>query len=563
VRAAFPATRFESLSISLSSRRAILRVSLAAISFAVLIAASYQAPAQAGPKAGAPAAPEPLLPQTVGVALENDATITIAFDEPMDPASVEDSLLIVPAQRVDLQWDETRTELTVVPASRWRADERYLVVVDGSAETDGGEAMPASRRFTFTTQSAPEVVEFQVHLAATAKPGEGGADLASARAKVLEADRSAGGADTALSQPIGKGATAEVPDDTATDVSASSSISIGFSHPMNLADVEEHFLISPAVEGALTWSGDSLVFTPSERLAAGMRYTISLIGAHDAEGNLLGDTSSFSFVVQDGAQITKTTPSRNADDAGGDYVQMWFSQPMDVERTNAAFALIDTMTGQPVGGHLVWNEASTQIWFTPDAPLSGGRTFRVVLEKGARDTFGNAVKTDWEFTTGATGVTAGTPSVRSSTSTRSVTVPPAGPATTLAGYALNQVNAARAAYGFAPLVLDPAISAVAASHAYDQASNGYFSHTGRDGSSRQTRLARGGVSFGWSGENQCYHVGMSEAATLDWCHAQFMSEPWPGYWNHIGNILNPQARRLGVGIATVGGRTIITWDFAD
>jgi uncharacterized protein YkwD len=294
-----------------------------------------------------------------------------------------------------------------------------------------------------------------------------------------------------------------------------------------------------------------------------MRYTISLTGAHDAEGDLLGDTSSFSFVVQDGAQITKTTPSRNSDEAGNGYVQMWFSQPMKVDETNAAFALVDTVTGQPVGGHLAWNEASTQIWFTPDVPLAGGRTFRVVLADGAQDEFGNAVKTDWEFTTGAAVAATASGSVRSSTSTRSVTVPPAGPATTLAGYALNQVNAARAAYGFAPLVLDAAVSAVAASHAWDQARNGYFSHTGADGSTRQSRLARGGVAFGWSGENQCYHVGMSEQATLNWCHAQFMSEPYPGHWNHIGNILNPQARRLGVGIATVGGRVVVTWDFAD
>ena len=215
---------------------------------------------------------------------------------------------------------------------------------------------------------------------------------------------------------------------------------------MDFADVEEHFRISPEVDGTVSWSGESLVFTPSGRLDAGMRYTISLAGAHDAEGNLLGDTSTFSFVVQDGAQITKTTPSRGADDAGTAYVQMWFSQPMKVDETNAAFTLIDTVTGQPVGGHLTWNEASTQLWYTPDRPLAGGRTFRVVLADGARDHFDNAVTADWEFTTAATAVAAA-PSVRSSTSTRSVAPPPAGPATSLAGYALNQVNAARAAYG--------------------------------------------------------------------------------------------------------------------
>ena len=128
-------------------------------------------------------------------------------------------------------------------------------------------------------------------------------------------------------------------------------------------------------------------------------------------------------------------------------------------------------------------------------------------------------------------------------------MPPAAPATSLAGYALNQVNAARAAYGFAPLVLDASISAVAASHAMDQAVNGYFSHYGRNGSSRESRLRAGGVSFGWSGENQCYHVGMSQQATLNWCHGQFMAEPYPGHFNHIANILNPNARRMGVGIA--------------
>ena len=71
------------------------------------------------------------------------------------------------------------------------------------------------------------------------------------------------------------------------------------------------------------------------------------------------------------------------------------------------------------------------------------------------------------------------------------------------------------------------------------------------------------MSFGWSGENQCYHIGMSQQSTLNWCHAQFMAEPYPGHWNHIANILNPSARRMGVGIATVGGKTIITWDFTD
>jgi uncharacterized protein YkwD len=240
---------------------------------------------------------------------------------------------------------------------------------------------------------------------------------------------------------------------------------------------------------------------------------------------------------------------------------------MDVDATNEAFGLTDTSNGALVGGNLTWNEAGTQLVYLPDEPFAGGRTFTAAFDGGARDADGNTVDVSLSFTTKAAPAAVAAPraptSVRSATAAPAPVVPAAAPATSLAGYALNQVNAARAAYGFAPVVLDAGVSAAASSHAMDQAQNGYFSHTGANGSSRETRLRAAGVSFGWSGENQCYHVGMSQQATLDWCHAQFMSEPYPGHWNHIANILNPNAHRMGVGIATVGGRTVITWNFVD
>jgi uncharacterized protein YkwD len=542
VRAASAATQFESLGHSLSRHQGITRVLLAALSFTILIALSHQAPAQAGPEV-APLAPEPLLPQSIGIAVATDAAITIPFDAAMDPTSVAASLQVLPAQDFELRWNRGRTRLSLVPTNLWRTDERYLVVVPSSARTEGGDLIPRAQRFTFTTQTAPAVTEFEVHLATTGP--------AAAEPRALAAET--GTDDGAMSVEAAS---------TARKVSSSSSIRIGFSEEMDKADVQSRFAIAPAVDGSLVWQGGDLVFTPNDRLRAGMRYTISLVGAHDAHGNVLGRANSFSFVVQGGGQLVKTTPDREASDVETGTVGMWFTVPMDVDRTNAAFALVDTTTGQPVGGHLVWNEASTQITFTPDVPLPGGRTYHVAIDKGARDAFGNAVRAEWSFTTRAVAVAVAP--ARSATTTRSApAIPPPGPATTLAGYALNQVNAAREAYGFAPLVLDASVSAVAASHAADQASNGYFSHVGRDGSTRQTRLARGGVGFGWSGENQCYHIGLSQQATLNWCHAQFMAEPYPGHWNHIGNILNPNARRMGVGIATVGGRTVITWDFTD
>jgi uncharacterized protein YkwD len=562
VKAAVAAAQFESLGHLLSSHRAITRVSLAALSFIVLTALSQQSPAQAGPES-APSIPDSLLPQNIGLAVATDASITIPFDAPMDPTSVESALQIMPDQDVHMAWNEDHSALTINPGRLWRTDERYIVVVAESSSTIDGLTLASPRRYTFTTATAPAVADFQVRLV-TPTVADAKSEVAatlSTRTRDLEADPVIGEAhaeDTAL---IASDAASQPPTETADAVSASSTVSISFSAPMNADDVESNFAISPAVEGDLSWTGGDLVFTPAERLTPGGRYTISLVGAHDRLGNVIGGKTNFSFVVQAGAQITKTTPELNGTDVQPDAVEMWFSQPMDVEATTGAFKVLDTSTGAAVPGKLTWNEDQTHLAFTPDSTLAEGRKFMIVLDKGARDLDANAVTAQWTFTTHVSAVQV----ARSTVSTRSTTpvVPPPAPASSLAGYALNQVNAARAAYGFAPLVLDATISAVAYGHAYDQAVNGYFSHYGLDGSTRETRLRAGGVSFSWSGENQCYLVGRSPQATLDWCHAQFMAEPYPGQFNHIGNVLSPNAHRMGVGIAIVGGKIVIVWDFTD
>lgn len=558
------ATPFASLGNVLSRHRAITRVSLAALTFTVIAAFSQQPAAQAGPEA-TPVTPESLLPESVGIAVDTQAPITIPFDTPMDTASVESALQLLPAQPVELSWNEARNALTVAPGGRWRTDERYLVVVGSASAEADGTSMRAAQRFSFTTVTAPAVADFQVHLA--------GRDLAAAiaaaakevsvRSTVMAADTGSPADGDVSGQPIGAGATSQPPNSTATDVSAATSISIDFSVPMDRADVEGRFAISPQVDGSLSWKRGSLVFTPSERLEPGTRYTISVIGSHDLHGNALGGEGNFSFVVQSSGQLTKTEPGTDATDVQPGELTMWFSQRMDRKATNRALRVVNTADGSHVAGKATWNRASTQLTFTPDQPLAAGQTFQVTLAKGGRDADGNLVKAKWAFSTTAAAPVAVAPARTTVTTRTSVAVPPAAPATSLAGYALNQVNAARKAYGFAPVALDAKISAVASSHAMDQASNGYFSHYGQNGSTRESRLRAGGVSFGWSGENQCYHVGMSQQATLNWCHQQFMAEPYPGHWNHIANILNPNARRMGIGIATVGGKTVITWNFTD
>ena len=184
--------------------------------------------------------------------------------------------------------------------------------------------------------------------------------------------------------------------------------------------------------------------------------------------------------------------------------------------------------------------------------LAAGHTFTGALASSAQDADGNSVTLTWRFRTAG-----GAPR-------------PAGPVATASPgggsaqqYALNQVNAARASYGFAPLVLDATISAVAYGHAADMAAYNYFSHTSRNGMTFAQRLTAGGVSYGYRGENICFLGGATVTAALNWCHAQFMAEPYPGGGNHKDNILNPNFRRIGIGIAIGGGRVYVVWDFTD
>ena len=223
------AAKFESLRTVLSSHRAITRVSLAALSFTFLF--SHQEITQAGPEQ-APLIPESLLPQSVGIAVATTDSITIPFQESMDPASVESAIQVLPQQRVDLSWNADYTAVSISPERLWRADERYLVVVGQASETADGSSLRGGRRYAFTTQTAPAVTDFQVRLAgedlaaATAVARE---DVPSVRSLTVATEAAAASIVEAGSQP---------PTRTAKEVSATTAISVSFSADIDVASVD-------------------------------------------------------------------------------------------------------------------------------------------------------------------------------------------------------------------------------------------------------------------------------------------------------------------------------------
>ncbi|MDQ6682303.1 MAG: Ig-like domain-containing protein [Chloroflexota bacterium] len=553
IRAATAALFHSHLHLSRTTARhpVITRAAIAGLALAIVFSLSRQGVSQAG-LTPIRTAPPSILPQNVGIALATNRPVLLRFDAPMDRASVEAATTVLPEVPVNFQWSADQRSVLLMARRHWLADERYVVVVGGQASRSDGSRLEAPLRFSFTTQTAPVIDSFRVRLAnADADPGR--------RPRAL------------LRVPEGGPTKAEAapPRSTSADVSAATQVAIGFSAAMDQADVERNLTVAPAIRGTVVWRGTTLVFAPTERLRPNVRYTIGVAGAHDALGNPVGGDDTFSFTTRARAQVVKATPAVNAANVTSGRVELWFSQSMDAKATGRAFRLIDLTSGATVPGTMRWAAEASQLRYQP-AALALGHRYEVRLGSGASDADGNPIILAYRFSTANPAVSV--PSAASAAPAsgavpaarpRPAPVPAPAASGSLLQYALNQINASRAAYGFAPVVLDPAVTAVASAHAWDQLRNGYFSHVSPNGMTYRDRLLAGGVRFSAAGENQCYYVGIGPTATLSWCHAQFMAEPYPGLFNHIANVLDGRFRRVGVGIATDGQRVIITWDYVN
>jgi uncharacterized protein YkwD len=543
VRAARPR-----ITARLQEHRAITRLSLASLALAVAMGVSLQ-----NATAGAPPAnvhPASLLPENVGVGVLTTDAVAITFEHPMHAASVRANLVLSPQSVTSGKWSADMRTLTLHAVPRWRTDVRYVVSVAASALRGDGSLLGAARTVSFTTQTAPTVAEFQVRLGQPA-----GADVAmdpTARAGAIPYD-------AADFMHLGDEPLIDAPEDALAQASSETGIQITFASAMDHVDVESRFRIEPAVKGSFHWDANRLVFSPRDRLAPDTRYAVSLIGAHDRQGNLLAGDVSFSFTTREGAELVRFMPSRHARNVTARQIVIQFSEPMSRDITREALSVTDLASGRRIRGDTSWSRHDKRLEFVFHDPLPRGRLIEVRLSKAARDIDGNRISIRWTFQTKAPPAAAS-----AEAPVAQAPAPVTGPAAPadLQQFALWQINQSRAQYGFAPLRLDAQVAAVASAHAWDQLNYGYFSHTGRDGSRVSDRLSRAGVSFSSSGENMCYYNGIGVRAMLEWCHSTFMSEPYPGFANHIGNILSPRFSRVGIGIAQSGGKVIIVWDFA-
>ena len=113
-------------------------------------------------------------------------------------------------------------------------------------------------------------------------------------------------------------------------------------------------------------------------------------------------------------------------------------------------------------------------------------------------------------------------------------------------HVLERTNAARAAVGCAPLVLDPALEVAAVRHTAEMAATGTMSHTGADGGSPRTRLAAAGAFPALTAENVAH--GYDADGVVD---------AWLASPGHRANLLD--CRLASVGIAEAPGAAGTYW----
>ncbi|NJM41121.1 MAG: hypothetical protein HC853_10250, partial [Anaerolineae bacterium] len=309
-----------------------------------------------------------------GEELQPDQPIVLTFDQPMDYASVEGSVLIGGqpiASNLKLEWPADNIVRILPPDGGWQKSGNYEVTLNEGAKSAKGLGLARPEAFALNTIGTLSVAQ-------------------------------------------------TIPPQGAVDVSADSPITVLFNRPVvplttiaQQAELPKPLTFDPPIEGTGEWLNTSIyVFRPSQALAGGAQYTGKVMaGLKDTTGALLQDDFTFTFSAA--APIVKTS---SVAEGGFDVdlrqpISFTFSQKMDHAATEAAFSI-----EPPVPGVLSWadepkpdeNQLREQpaeirvgqppkpvglgevMAFTPSENFAHGQSYRARISNEAKSAIGGA-----------------------------------------------------------------------------------------------------------------------------------------------------------------------------
>jgi uncharacterized protein YfaS (alpha-2-macroglobulin family) len=164
-----------------------------------------------------------------------------------------------------------------------------------------------------------------------------------------------------------------------TDVALDSEIRVPFTRPMDRGSVEAGLVISPALDGRMTWDEDTLVFAPLGGLIAETAYQVTLpADVRDASGAPLAESRQWMFVTQ-AFLLDTQIPSEAIVTELVQPIELGFALPMDRVSVDSALTISPTTPG-----NLIWSDDGRMVAFQPDPGWLPSADYEITLAGSAR-----------------------------------------------------------------------------------------------------------------------------------------------------------------------------------
>jgi len=171
------------------------------------------------------------------------------------------------------------------------------------------------------------------------------------------------------------------------------SIEVEFSEPVEPVSGQTAFRIEPAMDGAFSWSGRTLTFTPAERLALETDFVVRVLPTvRDLAGNAMGqEPDPFAFATVGHPTVVRSQPEDGAQDVPLEAsIVLEFSTLMDTASVETALEIQPAVELTPT-----WS--GEQLTLTPATPFVEGRPYTLRIRTTARDSAGTPLEVPYRL----------------------------------------------------------------------------------------------------------------------------------------------------------------------
>lgn len=279
-----------------------------------------------------------------GEELDPNGSLTLYFDQPMNPESVEAAFQIQPSADGDFEWLRQDT-LRFTPSAPLNRDSNYRINLASTARSAADLNLSQPFSFSFHTTGFIEVTQVQ-------------------------------------------------PLSGSTEVDPAAAITVVFNRPIVPLQLEgelpQPLTFEPAVEGSGEWIDTGVyVFRPIDGLAGGVGYIATVrAGLSDATGGILPEAYSWSFVTSRPRLLSIMPLDQETLIGLRDPIVLAFNQAMDMASVEQAFRLRPSSSTADVTGEIKWDEASKELTFTPSEDLAYGTAYTLELSSRAQSAGG-------------------------------------------------------------------------------------------------------------------------------------------------------------------------------